>query len=195
MKNLAFFLAGFFLVILAGSASAATCYKQALFYGCSNSSGTTCTKVTVTALIPDTVTAVGSCPYLTVTGAEYTTFANDSTGQANLTTRVTAVEGRASALETRAGNLEVRAGNLETRTGAVETALSNWNTSLTGWDSKIAANTQAVGTLNQILNEPFDLATGMAAFAFFFSTTLFFYGVSRGAGAILEMIRRPMGRG
>lgn len=173
---------------LCPDAQAATCYKQASFYGCSNASGTTCTKVLVTALIPDGATAVGSCPYLTVTGAEYSTFVNDSNALAPLATRVTNVE-------TRATNLEVRATNLETRTTAVENALSTWNTSLSGWDSKIAANTQAVGTLNQILNEPFDLTTGMAAFAFFFSTTIFFYGFSRGAGAVLEMVRRPMGRG
>lgn len=46
-----------------------------------------------------------------------------------------------------------------------------------------------------LLTEPFDLTSALAAFAFFFSTTIFFYGVSRGAGSILEVIRRPLGRG
>lgn len=57
------------------------------------------------------------------------------------------------------------------------------------------ANSASVGQINAVLNEPFDLTTGMAAFAFFFSTTIFFYGFSRGAGAVLEMVRRPLGRG
>lgn len=167
---------------------AATCYKQATFYGCSNAFGTTCTKVSVTALIPDTVTAVGSCNLLTVTGSEYTAFVGTTNAMTPLTTRVTNVENRASLLETRATNLE-------NRTFAAETSLTSLANTVGGFNSQISTNTTAVGNLNQILNEPFDLATGMAAFAFFFSTTLFFYGVSRGAGAILEIIKRPLGRG
>lgn len=167
---------------------AATCYKQALFYGCSNASGTTCTKVTVTALIPDTVTAVGSCSYLTVTGSEYSTFVNDSNNQVSLNTRVGNVE-------TRATNLEIRATNIENRTTSVESSLVSLGNTVGGFNSQITSNSTALSNLITILNEPFDLETGLAAFAFFFSTILFFYGFSRGAGAVLEMVRRPMGRG
>lgn len=188
MKNTAFFLLGFLLVMLSGAAGAATCLNQATFYGCSNASGTTCTKVTVTALIPDPVTAVGSCNFLTVTGSEYSTFVYGANALSPLATRVTNVENRAT-------NLETRATNLENRTSAAESSLSALATTVGGFDAQIATNTTAVGNLNQILNEPFDLTTGMAAFAFFFSTTIFFYGFSRGAGAVLEMVRRPMGRG
>lgn len=50
-------------------------------------------------------------------------------------------------------------------------------------------------TLLTYQSQPFDLTSAMAAFAFFFSTVLFFYSVARPAGAILESIRRPLGRG
>lgn len=43
--------------------------------------------------------------------------------------------------------------------------------------------------------DDFSLTTALAGFAFFFSTTLFFYAVARGAGSILEKIRRPLGFG
>ncbi len=153
---------------------AVTCYTQVSFYGCANPTGTYCTKVAVTALIPDPGTPAASCNYLTLSGSEFSTIANSINTVPTLTTRVTNVESGLNALYPRVSALE---------------------TEVTKWDSAIAQNTQAVGTLNQVLNEPFDLQTGLAAFAFFFSTTLFFYGVARGAGAILETVRRPLGRG
>ncbi len=185
------FIAGLFAL----SAFAGTCYKQALFYGCSNASGTTCTKVTVTALIPDTATALSSCPYVVESGAEYSAFLQYNNTLNGLTNNYNTLQNQQNSFSTSLTTTNSNVSALSSSLSALQTTVNNWNTSLTGWDSKIAANTQAVGTLNQILNEPFDLPTGMAAFAFFFSTTLFFYGVSRGAGAILEMIRRPMGRG
>ena len=54
------------------------------------------------------------------------------------------------------------------------------------------------GNVNTLLNaeaQPFDVNVAMSGFAFFFSTTLFFYAISRGAGAVLEKIRRPLGHG
>lgn len=42
--------------------------------------------------------------------------------------------------------------------------------------------------------DDFSLSAALEAFAFFFSTTIFFYAVGRGAGAVLEAIRSPLGR-
>lgn len=43
--------------------------------------------------------------------------------------------------------------------------------------------------------DPFSVTAALAAFTFFFGTMLIFYGWSKGAGAILEKIKRPLGRG
>lgn len=42
---------------------------------------------------------------------------------------------------------------------------------------------------------PFDLTTAMAAFSFFYTSTMVFFFFSKQAGAILEKIKRPLGRG
>lgn len=49
----------------------ATCAKTQAFYGCSNASGTTCTKVAVTGYVVDSATPVGSCNTLLIASAEF----------------------------------------------------------------------------------------------------------------------------
>ena len=42
---------------------------------------------------------------------------------------------------------------------------------------------------------PFELSTALAAFSFFYTTTMIFYFFSKQAGVILEKLKRPLGRG
>lgn len=179
-------IAAVFLSLLVFPSFAASCFKLQTVYAFATS--TTSAKTAYSVLIPDGATAIGSCPYVAITGAEYT---QDITNTSN----ISALNTNINNVQTQANNTQNSLNSTNSTVNQLVTSVNAINSTMGGWDSKIAQNTQAVGTLNQILNEPFDLATGLAAFAFFFSTVLFFYGIARGAGAILEVIRRPLGRG
>jgi len=60
------------------------------------------------------------------------------------------------------------------------TALSTGHTSIS----------TEVGRIGAVMNEPFDLPTALAGTAFFFTSVIFFYGISKGGGAVLSAIRR-----
>jgi len=47
-----------------------------------------------------------------------------------------------------------------------------------------------LGRIGAIQNEPFDWSTALGGMAFSFSTVLFFFGISRGIGEVLSVIRR-----
>lgn len=181
------------LLVISLPSFASTCYKQAAFYGCSNSSGTTCTKVAVTALIPDTVTALASCAYLVINSTEQAKYDSDLP-VSTFNNQISIVGTRLTNVETRSTNLETRSTNLESRSTALETA---YNAMVSTVNSISAASTQSAGAVASItsqLNAPFDLNTALLGTAFFFSTIIFFYGIAKGAGAILTMIRTPLNR-
>lgn len=86
--------------------------------------------------------------------------------------------------------------------GASSELVTTLQTTVTALQGQLAAvttaniqNAASISQVNAVLNEPFDLATALAATAFFFSTVIFFYGVSKSIGAVLTAIKRPLGRG
>ena len=88
-------------------------------------------------------------------------------------------------------SLNASIATINAQLGINQTTQQNFANSLAATNAQVASLT----TGQAVLTAPFDLPTALAAFAFFFSTTLFFYTVARMSGAILEKIRKPMGHG
>lgn len=56
-------------------------------------------------------------------------------------------------------------------------------------EPRVASVEASLLSLGAVVNDPFELSVAMSAFAFFFSTVVFFYAFARGCGAILDVIR------
>ena len=173
---------------LSGSVFAAACYVQQTIYACSNSTGTTCTKQAVTVLVPDNYTALSACANVALAGTEYSQLAQSISQYSGLNSRVTNLENAVSVLQGSSSSYGTRITALENS----DTSLVSRVNSLTDTVSQLSSSLSGVSGQ---LSETFDLTTALSATAFFFSVTLFFYGIARSAGAILEVIRRPLGRG
>lgn len=161
--------------------------STAVPYVCDPQSSTTCVRIPALPLFRDSFSPVASCNYLVISGVEYSQFVADSIAQALLVARVTN-------LEAKVFNLETRSIGLEPRVTAIESAYNAVINQINALSNTVTQSAGSVAGLTAQLNTPFDLNTALLAMAFFYSTVLFFYGISKGAGAILTMIRRPTGR-
>lgn len=124
---------------------------------------------------------MSTCDLVLISGTEWANLNMMSTGWVALNTQVATDKGNVTALQSSVSGLQSLVSTLNTNYSAMQTTVGGYQNSMQ--------------TLLNYQSSTFDLPTGLAAFAFFFSTVLFFYSVAKPAGAILEKIKNPMGRG
>lgn len=182
----AFFLLAF---LVSSSAFSATCLQQFSFYGCTNATGTSCAKTAVSAFVTSALAPNNaSCPAVAISPAEYVSFLNYSAS----------ISGNTNSIATLNSGLNTANSNITSLSSALSTLQTAYNATVARVNDLSTSITQTAGSVSSLssqLNVPFDLDVALAGTAFFFSTILFFYGISRAAGAILEKIRFPLGRG
>lgn len=175
--------------LVSSSAFSATCLQQFSFYGCSNASSTNCTKVAVAAFVASALSPNdAACPAVAISPAEYVSFLNYSAS----------ISGHTNSIATLNSGLNTANSNITALSASLSALQTAYNATVTRVNDLSASITQTAGNVSSLtsqLNVPFDLNTALLGTAFFFSTILFFYGISRAAGAILEKIRFPLGRG
>lgn len=144
-----------------------------------------------TYYILDTANAVPNC---TVTGGVHFSVADYNAINSNFTTLTNNLAAAVAVNSTQ----QVSINSLNASVASINAQLAINQTTQQDFANSLAATNAQVASLvtgQAVLTAPFDLATALAAFAFFFSTTLFFYAVARTSGAILEKIRKPLGHG
>ncbi len=120
------------------------------------------------------------CAAVLASGAEWANQQAAVSALANLSTTVAAQAASVNTLNSTVAAQASVLGSLSADSSATQTTLAG-----------VLSNYQQ---LLGFQTATFDLPTALAAFAFFFSTVLFFYAVAAGAGAVLEKIRHPLGR-
>ena len=124
---------------------------------------------------------MSTCALVLVSGTEWANLNTMSTGWTALNNQVT----------TNKNNIT----SLQSSVSGLQSSVSTLNSNYTSMQSTVGGYQNSMQTLLSYQSSTFDLSTGLAAFAFFFSTVLFFYSVAKPAGAILETIKNPLGRG
>jgi hypothetical protein len=179
----------FSLSLLSSSVFSATCLQPLSFYGCTNATGTSCSKVAVSAFVASaTAPNNAACASVALSPAEYVSTLNNT---ADISSHTNSINSLNSGLNTTNSNVSALSSALST----LQTAYNGTVTRVNDLSTLITQTAGSVSSLTSQLNVPFDLQTALAATAFFFSTVLFFYGVAKTAGIILSGIKNPLRRG
>lgn len=129
-----------------------------------------------------------SCAYIAVSGIEWANYQNAVAVNVTQGNSITALQASDT---TQTNNISV----LRTDVNTLRTDVNTLRTDVNNQQGTISGYQNSMQTLLNYQASTFDLPTALAAFAFFFSTVIFFYSIAAPAGAILEKIRRPLGRG
>lgn len=169
-------LLAFLLLLSMVGAQAATCWTTRLSGG-------------ITYLVlATTPNPFSSCVYVVVSGSEWasyqqavadnaTQFSTEAALQNSLNSHTSILSGLQSTVSAQGQSINTLQGSQSTFQSTLATMQGNYQTLLT------------------YQTDPFDVTQALAAFSFFFSAVLLLYWVSANAGAVLEKIRRPLGRG
>lgn len=87
-------------------------------------------------------------------------------------------------------NLSVADSQIQAQINSVSSRTASLESSVSLLNSQYKTMSDNYLSIYQSINQPFDVTVAMMAFAFFFSSVLFFFQLSKAAGIILDRIRK-----